>query len=145
MSNNDGQMDELLYMSGLLAKRIGDITQSRIKIYGAMVQSGQDVSTFSINPTIADIESSHSLLVSRSYRPYVMIAFEYLKNKMSAGNNGWGQEVQFYPRTFGEFMSDTALFIELSPFFFTDIDLRTVVATGNQANGNTILPWNTTQ
>jgi len=143
MSNNDGQMDELLYMSGLLAKRIGDITQSRIKIYGAMVQSGQDVSTFSINPTIADIESSHSLLVSRSYRPYVMIAFEYLKNKMSAGNNGWGQEVQFYPRTFGEFMSDTALFIELSPFFFTDIDLRTVVATGNQANGNTILPWNT--
>jgi hypothetical protein len=144
MANNDGQMDELLYMSGLLAKRINEITQTRMMAYENMTAKGIDTSNFSINPTIADIESSHNLFVSKSYRPYVMIAFEYLRNRPSSGNSNWGNDLLFYPRVFGEFMSDTALYVDLGVFNFTDVELQTIVDAANTGTSNAVLPWNTT-
>lgn len=139
-ANNDGQMDELLYMTGLLARRLNEITQSRAQLFAQLQANGQDVSNFAITPTINDVTQSHNLLPSKTYRPYVTTTYQYLKHRVTTGNQALGSESTFQMRTFGEFLYDTCLYVQTSPVNSADVSLQSLVI----ANSATFLPANNT-
>jgi len=140
-ANNDGQMDELLYMTGLLARRLSEITATRSQMFAQMQQAGQDVSNFAITPNLNDVMMSHTLLPTKTYRPYVTTTFQYLKHRVTTGSQSLGSESTFQMRTFGEFLSDSLLYVQTSAVNSADVSLQTLVL----ANLSTWLPPNTTQ
>jgi hypothetical protein len=144
-ANNDGQMDELLYMTGLLANRILEIKRNRMAQYQSLLAAGQDVSNFAITPTITDITMSHNLLPAKTYRPYVSTTFQYLKHKGNGGSGAqYNGDTTFTMRTFGEFLSDSVLHIVMGATTTTPVDLRTLVANSITSGINSsILPNDT--
>lgn len=70
-----------------------------------------------VQPTMHDIEASHMLYLRKSYRPYVAMASEYIK-QMASGDKGaseigqTGGSCEFTLPTHGHFTSDMALHIK---------------------------------
>jgi|NOAtaT_7_FD_contig_31_2811441_length_2086_multi_18_in_0_out_0_1 hypothetical protein len=135
-ANNDGQMDELLYMTGVLARRMNAIRGQRMEQLQVMQSKGLDVSEYSITPTISDIQMSHNLIVSSTYRPYIMTSFQYLKHNTGSGSAQYGSEIIFNMRTFGEFLSDSALLVELNQIQASSVDLRPIAADNSTFHDN---------
>jgi hypothetical protein len=119
LANNTGNFDQLIMMTDILYQNIQQIVQER----AAAGYSGAD-----LYPTIGDIEASHAIIPRNSYKPYVPIAFQYLKQSSTSGTVTWGQQVSYQLQNFGEFYWDAYGLISLGSVTAT-VD-TTSLATG---------------
>lgn len=144
-SNNDGAMDELLYMTAILARRLGELTQARLAMRASKQAAGEPVDKFSITPSLGDVAASHTVLPYKTYKPYVITTFQYLKNRIATGNISLGSDATFPQQMFGEFITDSMLAVETSALVPTQVDLRAFVVANptalppNTFNGNNVL------
>lgn len=137
-NNNDGTMDELLYMTAVLQRRLSKIREQRMAERQARMAAGQSVADYSSTPTLADVAASHILLPYKTYKPYVVTTFQYLKNRISTGNISLSSEATFPQQMFGEFIADSMLHIRTSSMTCATKDLRQMVV-----DDQTLLPPNT--
>jgi hypothetical protein len=94
---NDGKADRLIHATGLLKKRIQDITCAK-----------QSRGYEDYLPTLVDIERTHILFVNAHYKPFAAHAFEY--NKIPAsGVPYFNSNLQFSIPQFGDFFCDMVL------------------------------------
>jgi len=126
-------MDELLYMTAILARRLGELTQARLAMRASKQAAGEDVNKFSITPSLGDVAASHTVLPYKTYKPYVITTFQYLKNRIATGNISLGSDATFPQQMFGEFITDSMLAIETSTLVPTQVDLRTFVVANPTA------------
>lgn len=102
---NEGKQDRMLMATGLLNKRLTDITQMR----------RNDPRVKDDTPTLVDIERTHILFVNAHFKPFAAIAYEY--NKIGVQNNAarlGATDVQFSIPQFGDFFNDMVLHLTLS-------------------------------
>jgi hypothetical protein len=104
LANNTGNFDQLIMMTDILYQNITNIVNKR----AAAGMTGAD-----LYPTIADIEQSHVIIPRNSYKPYVPVAFQYLKQSSTAGTATWGSQITFRLDNFGEFYQDAFQLIQL--------------------------------
>jgi hypothetical protein len=100
---NDGKADKVIYAAALLRARLANVMRSRA------------ARGLNPTPTLADIEKTHILMVNAHYKPHVAIAFEYNKNKQTAGSVALGAtDIQFSIPQFGDFFFDMVGYHKLS-------------------------------
>lgn len=105
---NDGKADRLLTATDLLDQRIQEIMAMR------EAQGLADT-----EPTLADLQRTHVLIMAAQFRPFVAVAFEYNKVRPSSGQSSLGSTVQFSIPQFGDFFTDMVLHVQLSALYHT--------------------------
>lgn len=104
LANNTGNFDQLIMMTDILYQNITNIVNAR---------AAQKMTGANLYPTIADIEQSHVIIPRNAYKPYVPVAFQYLKQSSTAGTASWGNQITFRLDNFGEFYQDAMALISL--------------------------------
>lgn len=122
---NDGKADRLLTATDLLDQRIQEIMAMR------EAQGLADV-----EPTLADLQRTHVLIMAAQFRPFVAVAFEYNKVRPSSGQAALGSTVQFSIPQFGDFFTDMVLHVQLSAMYHSATFTAPTQGTGS---GSTIL------
>ena len=120
---NDGKADRLLTATDLLDQRIQEIMAMR------EAQGLADV-----EPTLADLQRTHVLIMAAQFRPFVAVAFEYNKVRPSSGQAALGSTVQFSIPQFGDFFTDMVLHVQLSAMYHTAAFTAPAQGTGSSSN-----------
>ena len=63
---------------------------------------------------VADIEGLFTVFVSGTYKPYMIVGYEYSKTETQEGIVGFGQTVRFKINNFGDLLNDMVLHVKLS-------------------------------
>jgi hypothetical protein len=101
---NDGEIDKTILVSDLLDARLRSID-------GA---SQQPPEAESWNMPITEIEKTHSIFISKPYKPFVAMGNEYIKTNISEGSKSFGTNIKFNLPKFGEFISDAVVYVKLT-------------------------------
>jgi len=140
---NDGSLDTLLYGSRVLHQKLSKyvrtrmntcIKQARIWLDDpsnlmdpsyedrkALFLSDPDEYCYTyyadkIQPSLVDISKSHGVYINSCYKPFVKVAYTYIKSKDSQGLASFGNEIKFDIPLIGNWTSDMVLHMKLDDF-----------------------------
>lgn len=121
---NTGKQDELLMRSDIIRAKIRKVMDKKAD---KILRDNPDMTVDEIKnllddnndwvPNIRYIEKSHVMYVGSSYKPFVSMAYEYLKTPLSAGNvelNATSTQLtEFVIPQVGEFLNDIVIHVKL--------------------------------
>jgi hypothetical protein len=116
LMTRDGKEDRILTALDQLEKRMTSIRTSK------MLLNMEDTA-----PTMAELEQSHVIFIKGSFKPYIPVASEYIKQSPVGGNKTtFGGELKFEIPNYGDFIADQVLHIVISGFGIKDGDANLV-------------------
>lgn len=101
---NEGRNDALITANTKLVERIKFIKKHR-----------KEHNYTDINPTIADIESTHMIFMHASFKPYVKFAFEYQPKTPQSSTTTLGGQCVFSLPSYGDFIGDMVVHVRINP------------------------------
>lgn len=114
----DDRFDKSLRASDLLSKTLNNIRQKKIKEIKAS-NDGKIPKGYNILADVNDITRDHTMFVGSIYKPFVSIATEYTKIRphgdATSYLNNTGGSISFVFPTYGHFISDMVLHVNISP------------------------------
>jgi hypothetical protein len=149
---NDGKQDALLNATALLKTRIDDIYVTRVQRTMAKFQAyftnpanatqknfAQQRAAWQADPlefatdqshavqhTLLEISKTHKIFVGSCYKPYVAMAYSYLKLNEKAGSQKFSNTVTFTIPQVGTWIHDMVLHIKLSGLQATNMQIDKV-------------------
>lgn len=116
--SNDGKQDNLIMRTGFLMNRLRDLACNKLKILKQRSPhlSNKDLIRMDADwqPTLAEIETTHTLFINSTFKPFVTIAHEYVNTTAKGGAPKLGSTVNFTLPVVGDFVNDPVLHITLS-------------------------------
>jgi hypothetical protein len=117
--NNDGLQDKIIMGTERLRERLKEIMCKKLEMLRKQFpgKSDKELASMSINwaPAISEIEKTHIMFLSSSYKPFVSMAFEYRKTAPTGGSTpNLGQRMIFTMPVYGDFVNDAVINLKLT-------------------------------
>jgi len=117
-----GKQDKVILATDLLNARLKAINEERIQANMTAMLDGQPPKFETTRANVADIERTHKFYPVHIYRPYVAMAFEYMKRGTEGGAakliSGSGKNIIRinFSANNGQFLSDMVLHVTINAF-----------------------------
>lgn len=115
---NQGRQDNLLLAIRLLKERVRQIKEKNMK---AIRRENPSITSAEMKqlrsqwiPTLKSIETTHSVFIKHSFKPFLAMTHEYSKNVTGRGTQKLGSTYNFNINQKGQFTNDMVMYVKLT-------------------------------